>query len=79
MANKYESKTPVRETDNKTKKRIEEDYQFRADSVDSEPKIRYALPHELRHFARSKNYTLSQSQGTKNKPTVKTNGDGEGN
>ena len=77
MANKYESKTPVRETDNKTNTKTVKTYQFQADSVDSKSKVCYALPKIQEKLTRSKNYTLSQSQGTKTKPTVKTNGNGE--
>lgn len=77
MANKHETKTPVKEKQNKPRKNFMGFYGVRVDSVDPKPKVCYALPKFEEYSNHSKGYSLSQSQGGKRKPTVKTNGDGE--
>ena len=77
MAEKYESKTPVKEKENKQQKNSIQFYGVRVDSLDPKPKVRYALPKLEEYSNRSKGYSLSQSQGGKGKPTVKTKSEGE--
>lgn len=77
MAEKYESQTPVKEKVNKSQEPSIQFYCVRVDSVEPKSKVRYALPKFVEYSNRSKGYSLSQSQGGKRKPTVKTNGDEE--
>ena len=77
MANKYETKTPVKKNPNKPQRESIQFYGVRVNSADSKPKVRDAVPKLERYSNSLKEYSLSQAQGGTRGPTVKPNGNGE--